>query len=137
MNPTPYESLIDTMQLVRDGVLDAHPDFLSTPIEELLEICNGCGAAGAKIDLVPDTMWFMSVKPVCHLHDFGFKKGKTIEDKEMEDRRMMNNYVRLIDQNSNWLMRRLRYRRAKKYYKVVHYFGGPAFWKGKNKPQNG
>ena len=131
---TPYENIIDTLQLVRDGVLDADPRFLETPIDELLKICNGCGAAGAKIDFVPDTIWGLSVRPVCNLHDFDYHFGITISHKESGDRRMLNNNLRMIQAYSSRMLRKLRRIRALTYYKTVKYFGGPAFWSNKVDP---
>lgn len=125
-------SLARTKDLVRTGVLDAHPDFVETPIEDLLWICNGCGAANAKFDFVPDTIWGMRISPACHIHDFDYNIGKVIEDKFSADRRMLNNLLRLIERGSSRILRRFRRRRALTYYNAVTDFGGPAFWSGKN-----
>jgi len=74
--------------------------------------------------------------------------GKTLEDKEESDRVLLNNIVRVINHrfdNSGKLYRysgyglilqRLRRARAMTYYSAVSDFGGPAFWKDKNKPEN-
>jgi len=132
MKKTPYEYVIETIELVNNGTLSADPRFVNTPVDELLKICNGCGAAGAKVDLTPDTLWGLSVKPVCHIHDFDYYIGLTIEDKERADRRMLNNNVRMIKAQSSWILKRLRRIRARTYYKAVKYFGGPAFWDGKD-----
>ena len=125
------ESLIETIQLVREGKIDADPRFLQTDFGELLEICNGCGAAGSRLP-IPQTNYGMDMRPACQPHDFGYNIGKTIEDKRREDRRMLNNSIRLIHQRSaNKLMRTLRIKRAVKYYLAVDMMGGPAFWDGK------
>jgi len=128
---TPYESLTDTLALIISGKLSAHPSFMHTPVDELLKICNGCGAADARIDLVPDTIWGLCIRSACEIHDFGYKVGKTIEDKEVEDRRFVNNMVRLIRLYSVWFLKSLRLKRAAVYYLTVRYLGGPAFWRGK------
>jgi len=128
---TATESLIETLELIENGKLDADPEFCRDNFAELLKICNGCGAAGAKFDFVPDTIWGLSVTPVCNIHDFDYQKGKTIEDKQVADRRMNNNNLRIIGQNSNSFMKILRVKRALKYYLAVDLKGGPAFWAGK------
>ena len=128
MKKTPYESLADTLALIHSGKLSAHPSFMLTPVDELLEICNGCGSSKAKIDFVPDTVWFLSIKAACHVHDFGYHVGRTIEDKNKEDRRMLNNIIRLVNLRSGWLLKKLRLLRARTYYNMVRLFGGPYFW---------
>lgn len=97
-------------------------------------LTNGCGAGGwlGQI-LVPDTMWFLNITPVCNIHDYMYRVGKTIADKEEADRVFQNNLVRWIDANTRWQwLRRLRYRRARIYFEAVEHFGGPAFWHNKN-----
>lgn len=97
-------------------------------------ICNGCGSAQAKFDFVPDSIWGLSIKPVCDIHDFMYLFGQTLADKEEADRVFLNNLLRLIEAGSGWL-KMLRRRRALKYYEAVVAFGGPAYWDGKNKPE--
>ncbi len=117
-----------TIDLVRAKKLDADPLFLTYEFEELLFICNGCGAANSKFDFVPDTMWGMSIKPACNIHDFDYHIGKTIEDKQRADRRFLNNLLRLINRGKSKILKLLRRRRALKYYDAVDLMGGPAFW---------
>lgn len=100
------------------------------------EDCNGCGS-GWNAKLVPDTIYGMSIKDCCCIHDYGYEIGKTIEDKQREDRAFLNNMLRKIDANPHWYYpKRLARLRAKKYYKFVKYFGGTAFWEGKNEVSN-
>lgn len=95
-------------------------------------ICNGCGPAAAKFDFVPDSMYGLSISEVCDIHDWDYHEGKTIEDKQLADRRMHNNLLRRINfEPSNFLIRWLRQRRAKLYYLAVKWRGGPAYWEGK------
>lgn len=124
---TKLEHLLETIQLVQDKVIDAHPLFLETPLDELLEICNGCGAKDSRLP-VPQTIWGMNNRPACNPHDFGYHIGTTIEHKKEEDRRMLNNSIRLIDRGAGGLVRILRVKRAVKYYLAVDLCGGPAFW---------
>jgi hypothetical protein len=124
------ESLIDTIELARDGRINVHPDFLQTDFAELLEICNACGAAGSKLP-VPQTVYGLDIRPMCHPHDFEYHVGKTIADKEVADRRMRNNGHRVIRLRSGWLLAGLRRMRVHTYYVMVNNFGGEAFWDGK------
>ena len=125
-------SLHDTIQMIRDGKLDADPRFLDTDFAELLWIVNGCGSAQAKFDFVPDKIYGMDIRPACGPHDFGYHIGVTIEDKRREDRRLLNNILRLIQIcSANKFMKWLRTKRAIKYYMAVDLLGGPAFWSGK------
>lgn len=124
------ESLLHTLALVEAGKLDAHPFFCRDNLADLLEICNACGAAGSRLP-VPQTAWGMNLKPMCHIHDVGYEKGETNDDKEMEDRRMRNNGHRLVRLKSVWFLKPLRRLRIQTYYVLVHNFGGEAFWDGK------
>ncbi len=47
----------------------------ATP-EELEKYTNGCGAANAKFDFIPDTMWFLSIHAACKAHDWEYRKGR-------------------------------------------------------------
>jgi len=96
--------------------------------------CNGCGAANACFDFVPDTIWGLRISAACNIHDYMYGEGKAIEDKEAADRAMLNNMIRIIDAKTKWRwLRKLRKRRAHKYYWAVNKFGASAFWDGKNK----
>ena len=132
MRKTLTESLIETIELVREGKLDADERFIETDFAELLEICNACGAKNSRLP-VPQTAYGMSLKPMCHVHDFDYHAGKTIGNKDMADRRMKNNGQRLIEMRSSWVLSTLRRARVYSYYLMVHRFGGPAFWDGKTK----
>ena len=108
-------------------------DYKLLSDEERKEICNGCGPQSWKHDMVPDKIWGLRITNICDIHDYMYYAGKTIEDKKEADRVFLNNLVRLIDYKTKWKwLRLLRKRRAKKYYIFVKYFGGAAFWKGKN-----
>ncbi len=118
---------------VSAGQLYAPASFMTTPTRRLVEICNGCGSADAKIDFVPDRIYGTNVAPACHIHDFMYFEGRCIEDKEEADRVFLNNLYRIIKRSDKWYKPKfLMRRRALKYYWAVKYFGGPAFWDGKN-----
>lgn len=113
--------------------LFAPKEYWNTPKEEVDKVTGGCGPGGKGDWLVPDTMYGLSVKPACRIHDYMYAFGETIEDKESADRAFLNNMLRIIIEVTKWyLMRKLRIWRAYTYYKAVKKFGGPAFWKNKN-----
>ena len=118
-------------------MLWAPETYWKAPKSEIKRVCNGCGTAGWKGDLVPDTMWFLDVSPACQIHDYMYHEGRTQEDKEQADRVFLNNLNRIIEADSEWkILKILRRRRARIYYEAVKYAGGPAFWSGKNKDSN-
>jgi len=127
---TMVESLIDCIELAKEGKIDVHNDFLKTDFSELLEICNACGAKGSKLP-VPQTAYGLDIRAMCHPHDFEYHVGTTIIDKDVADRRMRNNGHRVIRLRSNWFLARFRRIRVQTYYMMVHNFGGEAFWDGK------
>ena len=98
--------------------------------------CNGCGPKGLCGFIVPDTIWGLCITAACEIHDYMYAIGETLADKEEADRVFLNNLLRIIDAGTryDWL-KRLRNRRARTYYLAVVELGGPAFWSGKNKPE--
>jgi hypothetical protein len=97
------------------------------------DIAGGCGPGGTGDLIVPDTLWGISVKPACAIHDWMYAFGLSAKDKALADRIFLNNMVRLIKARNSWgFLENLRLRRARTYYLAVKYFGGPSFWRGKN-----
>lgn len=123
----------ETLELVAYGILFAPHGFLGTSSIELERVCNGCGAANAKFDFVPDTIYGHCISSVCHIHDYMYYKGKTLKAKEEADRVMLNNLLRLINRITGWkaILKMPMRRRALKMYEAVNALGGPAFWDGK------
>jgi hypothetical protein len=100
-------------------------------------VTNGCGTAGWKGWLVPDTVYFLSIKAACQIHDWMYAAGTTLADKEEADRVFLNNMMRIINAAGGWgILVQARRTRAREYYEAVKYCGGPAFWDGKNKAEN-
>ena len=128
-------SLEETKRLAASGILYAPAAFLVTPIGQLKLICNGCGAANAKFDFVPDKIYGTYVGHACHIHDFMYENGRSEEDRNEADRVMRNNLLRLCKRDSKkkwhkpWFLMR---KRCQLYYKMVDCYGGDAFWAGKN-----
>jgi hypothetical protein len=127
--------LLETQELAIAGVVDAPASFKSASLHELERVCNGCGAANAKFDFVPDKIWGTYVGHACNIHDWDYEFGVDNEDKEIADRRMRNNLLRLIrrDCKKKWYKPKAAMElRAQFYYKMVCWRGGPSFWSGKN-----
>ena len=117
--------------------LYAPPAYITAPRCVRAAVANGCGTGGWKAYLVPDTLWGLDVTEACNIHDWMYQAGSTIADKEEADRVLLNNMLRLIEAaDSLWIVARLRRNRAWIYYQAVDKFGGPAFWEGKNRPEN-
>lgn len=113
--------------------LFAPESFWQAPISERRQVCNGCGSKGWSNLLVPDYMWGISIREACDIHDWMYQEGQELEDKLRADRVFLNNLLRLIDARSkSRVLKFLRRRRARTYYLAVKYFGGDAFWAGKN-----
>ena len=127
------ESILKAQELARAGILAAPASFKTATREQLLGACNGCGAAGSWFR-PPKRMYGTLIIYACHIHDWMYNFGVTIEDKDEADRTMLNNMFRLIHRDSRkWYKPTfLQRRRALKYYEAVKYKGGPAFWDGKN-----
>ena len=107
---------------------------------ELLDrITTGCGPGKFGDFLVPDTMYGLSVKQACRIHDFYYSPmmPATHECKKEADRVFLNNMIRIIKAKTRWkILRLLRTHRARVYYLAVKHFGGPAFWNAKNEESN-
>lgn len=115
------------------AVLFAPPSYAAAPAEVRRIVTNGCGPGGWLRELVPDTMYGLDVTPACNIHDWMYAAGQSLQEKDEADRVFLNNLLRLIDATGGlWWLKRLRRRRARSYYQAVVWFGGPAFWRGKN-----
>lgn len=107
---------------------------LTAPLEYWLantatrnEICSGCGTKGFSAWICPDTLYGLDITDPCNIHDWMYHHGACVEHKDQADRIFLNNMIRTIEKNLDWLAP-LRRRRALKYYEAVKYWGGPAFW---------
>jgi hypothetical protein len=116
------------------ALLYAPESYWKLTPEQKSSIVNGCGPGKVLGILVPDSLWGLNITEVCNIHDYCYAMGESIKDKNEADRIFLNNMLRVIDAaQSCWLLRVLRARRAQTYYNAVRDFGGPFFWKGKNK----
>ncbi len=111
--------------------LFAPESYWNATLTERATICNGCGTAGWKGKLVPDSMWGLNISKACNIHDWMYHFGKTEAERCEADRAFFNNLLRIINAEGGWLASLRRYR-ATTYYNSVHNYGGPAFWDNKN-----
>ena len=108
--------------------LFAPAEFWELSTDERNKISNGCGAASAAIDYVPDTVYGLNISASCDIHDFGYYLGGTEEDKYISDLFLLINALQIIKQNNGWkFMKALRYSRAIKYFYAVDFYGDDAF----------
>lgn len=119
--------------------IDCAPAYRELALDdvELFKVVNGCGAAGAKLDFVPDTILGLPIKHACYAHDFDYAVGKTIEDKFKADSRFLDNLLAIIENESIHFLKWPRRLRAMSYYSAVCDCGHKAFWAGKKNPTLG
>jgi len=120
--------------------------YFQASVDERKNVSNGCGTAGWKGKLVPDTVCGMNLRPSCDIHDWDYEfSPATNEGKKKADRTFLNNNIRIANATKTrwwerftggkgfWHRRRLNL--AHIYYDAVKKFGGPAFWESKNKKE--
>jgi len=98
----------------------------------------GCGPGWFGDLLVPDTVYFLSIKDACRIHDWGVRHSveASEEHRARNDRILLNNSIRIVDTGTYfYFLKMLRYRRCRTYYNLVRIFGGPGYWEERN-PDN-
>ena len=124
--------LLKTAILAKNGTLYAPKSFKDASYYELNLVCNGCGAADAKFDFIPDRIYGTYIGHACHIHDWMYDEGKNEDDKIFADNAFYDNICILISRDKAWYKPKfLMERRAYKYYIGVSCFGDDAYWKGK------
>ena len=111
--------------------LYAPKSYVDASDGEKNKVVNGCGAADAKFDFVPDSILGLNITCCCHIHDWMYSEGVTIEDKEKADRAFLNNILRVIEDKGGWF-KSWRRKIAYGYYQAVKRYGAVAYWEGKN-----
>jgi len=111
------------------GVLMYAPSaFWELTDERRQDISNGCGAADAAIDYVPDTIWGLTITGACDIHDFGYYEGGSIDDKYVDDLFLLINTMQIIKAKTKWkFLKVLRLNRALKYFYLVDFYGTDAY----------
>jgi hypothetical protein len=99
----------------------------------------GCGPGGIGDFLVPDTVYGLSIREACKIHDWGYRHciNASEVDRARHDRILHNNSQRIVIAGTDWRwMKALRLRRCLTYYQMVCNFGANAYWEERNKDQN-
>lgn len=94
------------------------------------KIDNGCGTAGWKGKLIPDTIYGANIGPACGIHDYDYHHGLTLKAKKVADKRFYRNLRTLVKRSSHglWIvLLPLKYIRCYTYYLSVSKFGKGAF----------
>ena len=95
------------------------------------EIANGCGTAGWKGKIVPDTIYGVCVTDACSPHDVGYEFGATMLDKIINDCILFCNlFLICAFKGSPWLLL-ARTVRCAWYLLAVYKHGNKAFWVNK------
>ena len=120
-------------RMAKEGLIYAPDSFLNATIDELVDACNGCGAAGSWFR-PPKRIYGTLIVYACIIHDWMYSKGLTDEDKVKADRVFRGNLNRIITLDSDKWYKPVKLQRARAlfYYSMVKCFGHEAFWKGKN-----
>jgi len=91
---------------------------------------NGCGPAGWKGKLVPDTIYGISIREACKIHDYMYEVGESYNDKVYADDMFFTNLLATVENEAKWWNRwlnTLRRKRAWIYFKAVVHGGEDAF----------
>lgn len=97
-----------------------------TDPEKFNAVVGGCGPGKWGDYFVPDTLWGLSIKLACQIHDYMYWAGKTPKGKYQADSIFLQNMIALIWRGSRFLFIP-RAMRAIKYYIAVAKFGDNAF----------
>jgi hypothetical protein len=129
---TSREELLKAQQLAISGVLYAPNSFKLASIEELLRVCNGCGAADSWFR-PPKRIWGTLIVYACIIHDWMYGKGFDEDDKQEADRVFKGNMNRLVTRDSGKWYKPTKAQRLRVlgYYYAVVWHGHEAFWAGK------
>lgn len=119
-----------TQELAKKGVIFAPDSFINASIEDLMKVCNGCGAKGSWFR-PPKRMYGTLIVYACHVHDWMYQFGLSKKDKKNADKAMNKNINRLIDcdASAKWYKPvPLQKTRSYVYYLGVRLFGSKAFF---------
>ncbi len=96
---------------------------------DLPGVINGCGPGGLGDFLIPDTVYGLSVKPACKIHDWMFIIYNDEAGFRLANQVFLDNMIRINNYTSkNVLLKWLRTRRILKYYRAVRDLGRLFFY---------
>jgi len=96
------------------------------PIE--LGYLDGYELAAPKSFFVPDTVWFLNIKPACKVHDWMFTVYNCLEGFELSNDIFHDNMERINRSTKNKYLRWLRSKRIEKYKKACSSALGRLFY---------
>jgi hypothetical protein len=70
--------------------------------EFIMRATNGCGRDGLEDILIPDSILWLDISPVCRIHDWDYQNAETMQDEQSADARFAKNLVMLIQQKTKW-----------------------------------
>lgn len=100
--------------------------WVQVPEEKKASVVNGCGPAGWKAALIPDTIWGLSIYEPCCIHDGEYTYSPST--RASADARFLANMCIACARGSAWLLP-FRLHRAMLYYLAVR-AGGARYFKG-------
>lgn len=108
-------------------MLYAPADYWDLP--EKIRDSYGCGPGGFGDLLVPDTVYGLSIKPACCIHDFYYRMvGEDEMDRLRADDIFRINMRTIVELNTkNTFLKWLRLRRVDTYYYMVRKHGRAAY----------
>ncbi len=96
---------------------------------DLSGVINGCGPGGLGDFLIPDTIYGLSVKPACKIHDWMYTIYNDEAGFKLANQVFLDNMIRINNKSTKWwLLKLIRMRRILKYYRVVRDFGRLFFY---------
>ncbi len=96
---------------------------------DLSGVINGCGPGGIGDFLIPDTIYGLSVKPACKIHDWMYTIYNDEAGFKLANQVFLDNMIRINNKSTKWwLLKLIRMRRILKYYRAVRDFGRLFFY---------
>ena len=87
-----------------------------------------CGAEDALFDFVPDTIFGLSIRRACCIHDDRYERGGVEQDRTFADREFLENMLTIIGNYKKWYYPHWFARhRAMTYFDAVRRYGGKSF----------
>ena len=118
--------------MIRDkckGLL-APDSFWETDEQTLSMMVGGCGPGKYGDYLVPDSMYGLSIKAACIVHDYEYAIGKVMNDKRRADLHFLENLLFIVNKKSKWKIAKwFRGYRVMSYYLAVANGGDSSFKK--------
>ena len=131
LDTLPIDSTVDPIRMGEycGYQLAAPASFWNATDEIINSLTGGCGPGGIGDYFVPDTIYGMSVKAACIIHDWCFGVWNDKAGFEIANNIFKNNMIRINNQNLGCgTIKRLRLKRIKKYFLAVHFFGEPSYY---------